>query len=138
MVNDQENIRRIRERNRVGVQESKDSEWKEIRRKMAEGSSEKPKHIPFRSSMEIWEKKYPDLLFLEPREIYDKAIVGVVERINLTAFCYDTQSILDILQKEGFEGTCTIEEAEEYFEYNIRGSYMGENSPVFLERKVEV
>ena len=133
MVNDQENIRRIRERNRVGVQESKDSEWKEIRRKMAEGSSEKPKHIPFRSSMEIWEKKYPDLLFLEPREIYDKAIVGVVERINLTAFCYDTQEILDILNRDH---DLTPEEALEYFEFNIRGSYVGEHSPVFLDRKV--
>jgi len=139
MGNDQENIRRIRERNRIGVsiQESKDSEWKEIRRKMAEGSSGEPKHIPFRSSMEIWEKRYPHLIRLEPSWLYDEAIVGVVERINLTAFCYDTQSILDILQKEGFEGTCTPEEAEEYFEYNIRGSYVGENSPVFLERKVD-
>lgn len=27
----------------------------------------------------------------------------------------------------------TEEEAIEYFEYNILGSYMGENTPVFLE-----
>ena len=132
MVNDQENIRQIRERNRVGVQESKDSEWKEIRRKMAEGSSGEPKHIPFRSSMDIWAEEYPHMMALEPRDIYDKAIVGMVERINLNVLCYDTVEILLILQSEFW---MTAEEAEEHFEYNIRGSYMGENSPVFLNKK---
>eukprot|EP01050_Picozoa_sp_SAG11_P002842 SAG11_NODE_148_length_14747_cov_217.933517_19_plen_83_part_00 len=29
------------------------------------------------------------------------------------------------------------EEAEEYFEYNVQGAYVGENTPVFLELNVE-
>ena len=62
--------------------------------------------------MEIWEERYPDLMMLKPREIYDKAIVGVVERINLTAFCYDTQEILNILAEP--EYMMTPEEALEY------------------------
>ena len=61
-----------------------------------------------------------------------------MERINLTAFCYDTQQILDILQQEGAEDGMTQEEAIEYFEFNIRGSYVGEHSPVFLDRKVDL
>ena len=137
-MNDQENMKKIQER--IKYMRDIDPEWEEIYRQMDEGSTKEPEQEKpkLRPSMQIWEERYPDLMMLEPREFFDEAIVGVVERINLTAFCYDTQSILDILQKEGFEGTCTIEEAEEYFEYNIRGSYMGENSPVFLERKVEV
>ena len=128
-MNDQENIKRLKKRDI-------DPEWEEIYREMAEGSeNEKPKPIKLRSSMEIWAEEYPDLLFLEPREIYDKAIVGVVERINLTAFCYDTQEILDILNRDH---DLTPEEALEHFEFNIRGSYVGEHSPVFLDRKVDL
>ena len=127
-MDDQENIKRIQER---------EAEWAEIYSEMAEGSKdEKPKPIKLRPSLEIWEKRYPHLMMIEPLWLFDEAIVGVVERINLTTFCYDTQRVLEILQKEGFEGTCTLEEAEEYFEYNIRGSYVGEHSPVFLDRKV--
>ena len=138
-MNDQEDIRRIRERNQIGVsiQESKDPEWKEIRRKMAEGASqENPKpSTEWKSSMDIWAEEYPHMMLLEPREIYDKAIVGMVERINLNVFCYDSVEILLILQNEFW---MTAEGAEEHFEYNIRGSYMGENSPVFLNKKVEL
>lgn len=85
-------------------------------------------------SMEIWKENYPDLLFLEPRELFDKAIVGVVERINLTALCYSTQEILNILIQPEFG--MSQEDALEYFEFNIRGSY-GENSPVFLEKTIQ-
>ena len=89
-----------------------------------------------RSSMDIWEERYPDLMMLEPREFFDEAIVGVVERINLTAFCYDTQKVLEIVEKRVYGEGCSPEEALEHFEFNIRGSYVGEHSPVFLDRKV--
>ena len=128
-MNDQENIKRLQKRDI-------DPEWEEIYREMAEGSeNEKPKPIKLCPSMEIWAEEYPDLLFLEPREFFDEAIVGVVERINLTAFCYDTQEILDILNRDH---DLTPEEALEHFEFNIRGSYVGEHSPVFLDRKVDL
>jgi len=71
MVNDQENIRQIRERNRVGVQESKDSEWEEIRRKMAEGSSEEPKHsIPRKKGRSM--KKMEQVLHELKEELSDQ------------------------------------------------------------------
>ena len=94
------------------------------------------KNKTLRSSLEIWEERYPDLMFLEPREFFDEAIVGVVDRINLTAFCYDTQEVLDIVEKRVYGEGCSPEEALEHFEFNIRGSYVGEHSPVFLDRKV--
>ena len=125
-VDDQENMRRIKLR---------EAEWTDVRRRMEAGSDKKvDNHL--RPSMEKWQETYPDLLYLKPREIYDKAIVGIVERINLTALCYDTQEILDILQQDGAEHSMSQEESIEHFEYNIRGSYVGEHSPVFLERNV--
>ena len=142
-MNDQENIKRL---------QARDAEWKDVKKRMEEGADKTTKRLlnkanahlqpkknkTFRSSLEIWEERYPDLMFLEPRQFFDPAIVGVVERINLTAFCYDTQQILDILQQEGAEDGMTQEEAIEYFEFNIRGSYVGEHSPVFLDRKVDL
>ena len=131
-MNDQENIKRLKKRDI-------DPEWEEIYREMAEGSeNEKPKPIKLCPSMEIWAEEYPALLFLEPREFFDEAIVGVVERINLTALCYDTQEVLNIVEKRIYGEGCSPEEALEHFEYNIRGSYVGEHSPVFLDRKVDL
>ncbi len=138
-MNDQENIKRI---------QAREAEWEDVRKRMEKGADKTTKRLfnkvnshlqpkknkTLRSSMEIWEEEYPDLMMLEPREIYDKAIVGVVERINLTAFCYDTQEILNILAEPEYR--MNPEEALEHFEFNIRGSYVGEHSPVFLDRKV--
>ena len=140
-MNDQENIKRL---------QARELEWEDVRKRMEEGADKTTKRLfnkvnshlqpkknkTLRPSMQIWEEKYPDLMMLEPREIYDKAIVGVVERINLTAFCYDTQEILNILAEPEYR--MTPEEAIEHFEFNIRGSYVGEHSPVFLDRKVDL
>ena len=43
---------------------------------------------------------------------------------------YDKAKVLGILKKQGMK----MEEAIEYFEYNIEGSYVGEATPMFLER----
>jgi len=125
-LNDQENIRRIKLR---------EAEWNDVRSRMEAGSDKKvDNHL--RPCMEIWEETHPDLMMLEPREFFDEAIVGIVERINLSAFCYDTQEVLDIIQHRIYGEGCSPEEALEHFEFNIRGSYVGEHSPVFLERNV--
>ena len=91
--------------------------------------------VKFRPSMEIWEEEYPDLLFLEPRESFDKAIIGIVTRINLAVLCYDEAEILNVLIQPDFQ--MSYEDAIEHLEYNIKGSYNGENTPVFLTRKYE-
>ena len=75
-----------------------------------------------------------DMVRLEPREYFDDCIKGTVHRINLSVLCYDVIDILLMLQnKMGMTG----EEAEEHFQYNIEGSYMGEHSPVFLNQIIK-
>ena len=70
-------------------------------------------------------EEYPDLIILDG---FDEAIIGVVERINLLAVCYDKNKILKILMRDMNEI-----EAIEYYEFNILGAYMGEHTPVYLD-----
>jgi hypothetical protein len=75
---------------------------------------------------------------------FDSAIIGMAERINLgPVVAYDEEKIIDILSKqmelEDTEGMTEDEiESEkyimaiEYFEYNIKGAWLGENTPVFV------
>jgi hypothetical protein len=71
------------------------------------------------------QEEYPDLLTLDG---FDEAIIGVVERIDLLVVCYDKQKILKILSRDMSEM-----QALEYYEFNILGAYMGENTPVYLD-----
>lgn len=71
---------------------------------------------------------YPDLLVLDP-EYFDDAIVGLVQRIGMDVICYDKEKVLELLcVKEGM----SYEDAVEYFEYNMIGSWVGDSTPVFL------
>ena len=71
---------------------------------------------------------YPDLLVLDP-EYFDDAIVGLVQRIGMDVICYDKEKVLELLcVKEGM----SYEDAVEYFEYNMIGSWAGDSTPVFL------
>jgi hypothetical protein len=73
---------------------------------------------------EVWGCEF---LFLSETE-YDEAIIGVVERAaGSPVIAYDTQKILDIL-----ELSMPMEDAQEYFEYNILGAYMGDRTPVYI------
>jgi hypothetical protein len=73
---------------------------------------------------DIWDQ---DLLFMSEPE-YDNAIIGVMERAGGSpVIAYDTQKILDILER-----SMPMEEAQEFFEYNILGAYMGDRTPVYI------
>jgi len=73
---------------------------------------------------EIWDQ---DLLFMSEPE-YDQAIIGVMERAGGSpVIAYDTQKILDILER-----SMPMEDAQEFFEYNILGAYMGDRTPVYI------
>jgi hypothetical protein len=70
----------------------------------------------------------PDLLVMDP-EYLDEAIVGVVERINFNAVCYDPEKIVELLMKhDGMDE----DEAIEYMQFNMMGAWVGETTPVFL------
>ena len=71
-------------------------------------------------------EEYAELLKLDG---FDDAILGVVQRIGLQAICYDTHKVIEILMKDMSE-----EDAWDYYSYNMLGAYVGESTPVFLER----
>jgi hypothetical protein len=63
---------------------------------------------------------------------FDAAIIGTVERIGLNVLCYDLNKVLEILvAQHGMD----IDEAYEYYEYNMIGGWLGDNTPVFLSGK---
>ena len=69
----------------------------------------------------------PNILFAEG---FDEAIAGVVWDGERTRVVYDTELILELLMGRS---EMTYEEAVEYFDFNIAGSYMGEYTPLYLE-----
>ena len=69
----------------------------------------------------------PNLMFADG---FDEAIAGVVWDGERTRVVYDTELILELLMGRS---EMTYEEAVEYFDFNIAGSYMGEYTPLYLE-----
>ena len=66
---------------------------------------------------------------------FDDAIIGIGEQggIRKTLVVYDRQKCIEILmERDGM----TLEEADEFFEFNTVGGYVGEYTPIFLERMV--
>jgi hypothetical protein len=72
-----------------------------------------------------------DAMLLEPRDLFDACVIGIAERINLRVAAYDVAKVLQVLMDHhGMDE----EEAEEYFDFNIAGSWVGEGSPVFVHQ----
>ena len=76
------------------------------------------------------EETYQDtpLLFADG---FDKAIVGVSQQFNSLSVAYDRNKCIEILMTRD---NMTQLEAIEYFEYNVVGAYLGDNTPSFIER----
>lgn len=68
---------------------------------------------------------YPDDTF-KIADGFDDAIIGVDD--NNLKIVYDIDKVIDILIKDGM----TDDEAIEFYEYNIAGSYVGDNTPSFI------
>jgi hypothetical protein len=65
----------------------------------------------------------------------DGAIVGVGTRIGSADFLiYSRARCIEILMADN---DWTEEEAEEWFEYNVQGAYVGEAIPAFMEEYEE-
>lgn len=70
-----------------------------------------------------------DAMLLDPREVFDACVIGIAERINLRVAAYDVDKVLQaLIDHHGMDE----DEAQEYFDYNIAGSWVGEGSPVFV------
>lgn len=69
---------------------------------------------------------------------FEDAIIGMCERFGSEpVVAYDRDKCIDILAKEFSEDNDdperdAYEEAEDYFGYNVIGSYVGEHTPVFV------
>jgi hypothetical protein len=60
---------------------------------------------------------------------FDDCIVGIVERCTMAPIvCYDRERVIAALMRDGM----TWEEAEEYFEFNQMGAWVGDSTPCFL------
>jgi len=60
---------------------------------------------------------------------FDLAIVGVGRTFGgLLCAVYDVDKIIEILMKDGMD----CEDALEYFDYNVAGAYVGEQTPIFM------
>ena len=73
------------------------------------------------------EERYVDekMLFADG---FDEAIIGVAHIHSKKIVAYDTNKCIKILMKN-----MTHEEAMEYFDFNVVGSYVGEYTPAFIE-----
>ena len=60
---------------------------------------------------------------------YDDCILGVVERFgNQNHVLYDLEKVFEKLMSDGM----TRDEAQEWYEFNMLGAYVGETTPSFL------
>ena len=60
----------------------------------------------------------------------EEAFLGIGEQFsNPPIAVYDREKCIEILAKD-----MTYEEAVEYFEYNVIGAWVGEQTPMFLTR----
>lgn len=60
---------------------------------------------------------------------FEKAFIGIGRKFGVPSAVYDRKKCIKILEKD-----MTPEEAEEYFQFNVEGAWVGEQTPVFMER----
>ena len=65
-------------------------------------------------------------------EGFEKAFLGTGRQFNKEIAVYNYNKCIEILAEDmGYE------DAVEYFEYNVVGAYVGEETPIFLEMNNE-
>lgn len=79
-----------------------------------------------RARLEAWaEETGHSLLFADG---FDAALIGTAERAGgLFVACYDQDKCLDVLIADGMD----YDTAQEYFQVNVLGAYVGPETPVF-------
>jgi len=62
---------------------------------------------------------------------FDAALIGTGERCGQpTIAVYDREKCIEVLEKR--DGM-TQEEANEFFEFNVMGAWVGEQTPIFVD-----
>ena len=83
-------------------------------------------------------RRNPDALLLEPREVYDEALVGVTDnpddhwprQTNTVVAVYSAEKCIEAIMHATQD--CDFVSAEEWFSYNTSGAWVGENTPTFV------
>ena len=70
-------------------------------------------------------EQLPDDVEMLKADGFDDAILGYEE--SSYRLIYSTSKCIEILEKEGM----TTEDALEHFYYNVQGSYVGEQTPIW-------
>lgn len=84
------------------------------------------------SLMEQLAEEYDGLVGMDG---FDDCVVGIVIRYGQEPIlCYDRELVLQQLMREGIP---TMLEAEEFFEFNQIGAWVGDRTPCFLMRPEE-
>ncbi len=71
---------------------------------------------------------HPEVILLEPSEL-DAAIIGVVEDKGEPRVVYSRRKLIECFEDQGMEA----EAAEEWYEFNVAGAYLGPNTPLYLD-----
>ena len=81
------------------------------------------------------EQNYPEekLLFADG---FDEAIIGVAQQFNSLSVAYDKDKCISILMTQDEE--MTIDDAEEYFNFNVINSWVGKHTPSFIYKSSEI
>ena len=90
---------------------------------------------PYEELLEQLERLNPDALLLEPREHFDRAVVGITDapkdhwprKDSCYVAVYDYELCLDALVAQGME----LGGAMEWFSFNTSGAWAGEGTPTF-------
>ncbi len=64
---------------------------------------------------------------------FEEAFVGIGWQASKPFAVYDRSECIKILMRD-----MSHEDAEEYFEFNVQGAYVGENTPVFMSKPSDV
>lgn len=75
--------------------------------------------------------KKPDTVKMLKMDGYDDCIIGICERYGMSpVIAYDRVKVLQKLVNGGMNQ----QEAQEFYEYNQIGAWMGDGTPVFVTR----
>ena len=84
-----------------------------------------------RAELIAWAEDHDvDLVFFDPPEYFDHAILGICTGYGQEpAVLYDEVKVLAAMAEDmGWEG------AQEWFDFNTTGAYLGEHTPRFLTK----
>jgi len=85
---------------------------------------------PTRAQISRWAEEFDiEVIFFDPPEYFDHAIVGIVPGFGQAcAVVYDQARVLAAMSRD------LAEDAEEWFAFNTIGAFVGEATPRFLIR----